>query len=401
MANRVFLHVATPKSGTTYLQRVLWRNAEVLRKGNVLLPGTFKRHYTAAKSVTDRKQMRQVNIKVTGAWPRLAEQINSWPDDALVSHELFAPATVEQAETAKAALNAAETHLILTARALHKQLPAAWQQGVRGGNTLTFDRYLDRIRTGEGTAAKWFWSVQSLADIAQRWGVGIPAEHIHIVTVPPDSSNPGLLWQRYASVLSIDPASCDIDIPKKNVSVGAVEAELMRRVHNRGDSRFRDDRRYSPWTRRLLVKGVLSERRGTPFGPPDDAREWLSERTAAMTRAIEAGGFSVVGDLRELDWQPPLVETRQISDVTEEEIAELCAWTIGRLQEELVQRHPAAALPAVGPDDGIDGILELLEHIRAAEEGVPPRRAPHVPRATRATSTTERLRRAVSVARIL
>lgn len=400
MANRVFLHVATPKSGTTYLQRVLWRNVEVLRQGNVLLPGTFKRHYTAAKSVTDRERMRQVNIKVNDAWPRLAGQSNSWPGDVLISHELFAPATAGQAAAAKGALHAAETHLILTARSLHKQIPAAWQQGVRGGRTLPFDGYLEHLRTDKGRAA-WFWSVQDLADIAHRWGADIPEERIHIVTVPPDSSNPGMLWQRYASVLGIDPASCDIDIPKKNVSVGAVEAELTRRVNDHRDLRFSDDPRFSPWTRRLLVKKILAERRGAPFGPSEEDRGWLSERTAAMTRAIEAGGFSVVGDLRELDWQPPLVETRQTSDVTEEEIAELCAWTIGRLQEELVQRHPAAALPAVGPDDGIDGILELLEHIRAAEEGVPPRPAPHAPRATRASSMTERLRRAVSVARII
>jgi hypothetical protein len=35
---RVFLHVGSPKTGTTYLQGVLWRNREALRRQGLLLP---------------------------------------------------------------------------------------------------------------------------------------------------------------------------------------------------------------------------------------------------------------------------------------------------------------------------------------------------------------------------
>ncbi len=220
-------------------------------------------------------------------------------------------------------------------------------------------------------------------------GAGIPADRVHVVTVPPDSSDPTLLWRRYASVLGIDPATCDVDVPKRNVSLGCVEAEVLRRVHSRQDPRFRKrpGRSYVPWTRKLLAVQILGQRHSAPFGLPADARHWVSERTAAMVREIHGRGYHVVGDLADLAWRPPAPETRLVSSVTEEEVDDVCAWTITRLQEELVRRQPAAVPPAVGPDDGVDGILELLEHIRAADTGTQPRPAP-----PKQTSTTRRLR---------
>lgn len=376
MAKRVFLHVATPKSGTTYLQAVLWQNTEVLREAGLLLPGTFQTHYTAAKAVTKRRRMREVDIDITTAWSRLANQTNRWSADALICHELFAPASAEQAEAARSALDASETHLILTARALLKQVPAAWQQGLKGGDMLPFERFVRNVRDATGKG-EWFWSVQDLGDVARRWGAGIPADRVHIVTVPPDSTDPTLLWRRYASVLGIDPGSCDVDVPKKNVSLGCAEAEVLRRVHSRRDARFRNDpeRSYVAWTRKLLAVEILGERHGAPFGLPANTQEWIPERTAAMTSEIRDRGYHVVGDLADLNWQPPSPQNRLPSSVTDDEVQEVCTWTITRLREELVQRQPDAVPPAVGPDDGVDGILELLEHIRAADTGTQPRPA--------------------------
>src|ERR1700754_1132007 len=35
----VYLHIGAPKSGTTFIQNVLWRNKEVLAEQGVVLPG--------------------------------------------------------------------------------------------------------------------------------------------------------------------------------------------------------------------------------------------------------------------------------------------------------------------------------------------------------------------------
>src|SRR5262245_36560765 len=135
MAKRVFLHVGTPKSGTTYLQAVLWQNADALKRDGLLLPARFSLHYAAAKGVTTRTALkRELDVDVERAWGRLARLSKRWEHDALISHELLAPATHDQARAAKRRLGKdTEVHLIVTVRALHRQLPASWQEQVKSG----------------------------------------------------------------------------------------------------------------------------------------------------------------------------------------------------------------------------------------------------------------------------
>ena len=88
----------------------------------------------AAKGITSRSSCkREIKGDASRAWPRLVKQINEWPTAAGMSHELLAPASEEQADAAKALIVGAEIHVVLTVRALHKQLPAAWQEQVKGG----------------------------------------------------------------------------------------------------------------------------------------------------------------------------------------------------------------------------------------------------------------------------
>ncbi len=389
MATRTFLHVGTPKSGTTYLQAVLWRNAAGLRRDGLLLPGSFQAHYAAAKGVTRAPGLgRETRHDVNAAWPRLVEQVNAWSGDALISHELLAPASREQAESARARL-VGDVHLVLTARALHKQLPASWQEQVRSGVSTPYDTFVERVKdnTGKGT---WFWSVQDLAGIANRWASGLPADRVHIVTVPADLSDPTLLWQRYAALVGRNPAAYDIETPRRNASLGVVESELLRRVHAAKDDRFTDRRRHR-WTRKLLATEILGQRPGAPIRTPPDVRSWLVARSEAMLESVAGAGYHVVGDLDELTWQPASDNARLLSSVTDDEIAEAGAWTIAQLQKTLMRRQLAEPSPPVTPDDGVAGILELLEQLRAADTSGSPRR-----RST-ATSPLGVVRRARSV----
>jgi hypothetical protein len=392
MAKRVFLHVGTPKSGTTYLQAVLWQNVEALKRDGLLLPARFTAHYAAAKGVTTRTGLkRELDIDVERAWARLARQSRRWDHDALISHELFAPATHEQARDAKRRLGKAEVHLIVTARALHRQLAASWQEQVKSGMSLPFEMFLNRVRDREARG-EWFWDVQDVVDIIDRWGGRARPAQVHVVTVPVGSDDPGLLWSRYASVLGLDPSAYDSEVPRKNVSLGVVETELLRRVHAVRDGRFTDSQRHY-WTRRILAGDLLGQRRGAPIELPGDVRPWLDERTHQIVTAIRERGYDVTGDLDELGWGEPPANARSVGSVTPEEINEATAWTIARLQEELVQRQPTNPPPAVGPTDGAAGILELLEHIRATDTGETPR-APIL----RKVSAVHRLRKTITAA---
>ena len=60
-------------------------------------------------------------------------------------------------------------------------------------------------------------------------------------------------------MLGVDPSSYDSEVPRKNVSLGPVETELLRVVHALHDDRFTDSARHQ-WTRKLLASELL--------GPP-------------------------------------------------------------------------------------------------------------------------------------
>lgn len=364
MSKRVFLHVATPKSGTSYLQALLWHNVDALRHHNLLLPATFDTHYVAAKAVTGRTRMRETGVDPATAWSTLASASHEWHGDVLISHELLAGATVDQARRALGQLQPAELHLIITARALHRQIPAAWQQGVRGGLRLTLETFANQVRN-RTRRGLWFWAVQDVPAIAERWSQGVVTPNrVHIVTVPGEATEPTNLWRRYASVLGLDPEMYDVNVPRTNVSLGRTETEMLRRLHRVCDDRF-PDAKSSPWTRGLLVDEVLSERRGDPIWLPDETESWLSPRIDTMATAIAGRGYAVVGDLADLSWQsaPPGVETG--STVTNDQMAEVVAWTVQQLTGHLRRLAPDPPILATSPG-GVTKILDLLDRIRTA-----------------------------------
>ncbi len=94
MARRVFLHVGLPKTGTTYLQTMMWHNRSRLRDQGFLYPGSIRMdHYRAWQDV----RLGPRTGRATGAWERLREEIDAWDGDALLSHEFFSMATPAQA----------------------------------------------------------------------------------------------------------------------------------------------------------------------------------------------------------------------------------------------------------------------------------------------------------------
>lgn len=364
MSKRVFLHMATPKSGTSYLQALLWHNVDALRHHSLLLPASFDTHYVAAKAVTERTRMRETAVDPATAWSTLASASHQWHGDVLISHELLAPATAEQARKALIQLQPAEVHLIITARALHRQIPAAWQQGVQGGLALTLETFANQVRdrTRRGL---WFWSVQDVPAIAERWSQEVVTpDRVHIVTVPHAAAEPTTLWRRYASVLQLDPDRYDVNVPRTNVSLGRVETEVLRRLHRARDDRF-PDTKHSPWTRGLLVDEVLSQRRGDPIWLPNETESWLAPRIDTMTRAIFGRGYAVVGDVADLSWRPAPSGVETGSTVTDDHMAEVLAWTVQQLTGHLRRLAPDAPILATSPG-GVTEILDLLDRIRAA-----------------------------------
>lgn len=307
MSERVLLHVGTPKSGTSYLQDVLFRNQKVLAGHGILYPADrFDAHFLAALDLM-KLPWGGLESEAIGAWERLAAQVRGHRGTAVISHEILATASRQQVGHALESLGhgtGTEVHLVVSARDLARQIPAEWQENVKHRSVISYRRFLDQVRdpARTGRIATWFWGVQELPDILDRWGHALPPEHVHVVTVPPPGSDPDLLWHRFSRVFGLDGLDLDLVADRANPSLGVPETALLRRLNQRVNPVV-DPPDYRPLVRELLAHQTLSQRRGSPrLTLPDELRPWVADLQHAWVDALRARGYDVVGDLDELLW---------------------------------------------------------------------------------------------------
>src|SRR5690606_37313287 len=97
---RVFLHVGTPKTGTSFLQDVLFQNRSTLRDAGINYPASrFDGQFLAALDLM-RLPWGGLEQEAVGAWEQLAEEARSWSGTTIISHEIFAHASSPQVKRA-------------------------------------------------------------------------------------------------------------------------------------------------------------------------------------------------------------------------------------------------------------------------------------------------------------
>ncbi len=301
---RVLLHVGTPKTGTSYLQDVLFRNRDHLAARGVLYPADrFDAHFLAALDLM-RLPWGGLEKEAVGAWDALAERIRGFDGTAIISHEILATASRTQIRRALESLGHPDTevHVVLSVRDLVRQIPAEWQENVKHRRTLRYGRFLDLIRDPErqGRLATWFWGVQEVPDILARWGGELDPSRVHVVTVPPPGAPPTLLWERFADTFGLTGIPLDLQVERVNPSLGVPETALLRRI-NRTSNKLVEPAHYRPLVRELLAHQALAQRTRSPrLSLPPDVRAWADELARAWVAELRERGYDVVGDLEEL-----------------------------------------------------------------------------------------------------
>ena len=150
MTSRVLLHVGTPKTGTSYLQEVLFRNRRVLEGAGIRYPADrFDAHFLAALDLM-RLPWGGLEREAIGAWDRLAGQVRRHRGTSIISHEILATASRSQVARALDSLGhdgtpqGTEVHVMLSVRDLVRQIPAEWQENVKHRSPISYQRFLDR-----------------------------------------------------------------------------------------------------------------------------------------------------------------------------------------------------------------------------------------------------------------
>ena len=66
----------------------------------------------------------------------------------------------------------------MPARDLARQIPAEWQETVKHRGRQQFRRFVADLVHDDRTDAKgWFWKVQGMPAVLERWGAELPPEH--------------------------------------------------------------------------------------------------------------------------------------------------------------------------------------------------------------------------------
>jgi hypothetical protein len=307
MPRRVFLHIGTPKSGTSYLQDRLGLNRDLIaRQGVTYLTTRTGNHFEAALDLIEERWAGQREV-ARGQWAALVAEARRAPRDVLISHEILAAATPGQVATAMAAFADDEVHIILTARDLARQIPAEWQENVKHRGRRSFATFMSVISQARRTnPVVWFWRVQAIPDVLLRWGNGLPPERIHVVTVPQPGGDQDLLWNRFAGVIGIDPDARYAESTDLNPSLGIVEAAVVRRLNKLLAGRGIPREVYVDLVREVIARDTLAKR-ADPIRAVLPERRWpfVEKVTAEWLDWLEGAGVDVVGDLDELRPQRP------------------------------------------------------------------------------------------------
>lgn len=300
MAERVVLHVGAMKSGTSYVQRLLVTNKQVLAGRDVLFPGrSWRAQVRAVADVLDRK--RVVAKPPEGAWQSLVEELDAWRGTGIVSMEFLGPAGAAKIERVVSSFPRGSVQVVITGRDLSRNVPAMWQETLKNGRTRTFEEYVAAIRDREQGPGLGFWREQGLVRMCRRWSDAVGTDNVTLVTLPPAGAPPEELWRRFAAAAGVDAAGIE-QPPAANESLGAASTEVLRRLNVRLDGMDYGD--YAPLVKHQLAQRVLGPRRAEEPSVGFDPPEWLRERAEDMVARLRETGVRVEGDLADLTLVP-------------------------------------------------------------------------------------------------
>jgi hypothetical protein len=369
VARRVFLHVGLPKSGTTYLQAVLGKNKKVLKqRASLLYPGvTWSRQVDAVRDVRRMKLPPSQRTVVAGAWDRIVAEMQAWRGDAIMSMEWLCMANPGQVQRIAKDLESTELHVIFTVRDVGRTVPAAWQEFSQNRATWRWPEFLEQV-TGEDpmdtSAGRAFWSQQDMELLLDRWSGSVPADRIHVITLPQSGADPAELWRRMATVVDIDPEGYDLTDLGSNASLGMESAELMRRVNVRLKEQGLTIGAYNNIFKHKVAKQILATRKGQESKVllPTQYHDWARARAEQQIRAIESSGAQVVGDLDDL--RPVFAATSGAQTVAHEPDADAVldaavqALIAVALEPPRTKKRPAPAKPKAQPQPQPEPVRE-------------------------------------------
>lgn len=290
----VYLHVGPVKTGSTYLQDLLWRNRDDLALQGYHYPARHPNEMWLA--TTDLQDHAFIDFEIpeaAGVWAEVCRRVAAQDAPSVISHEVFGWSTEEHVAKIVRSLAPARLHVIVMARSLAPILSSLWQEKIK---QVYPDTNLGDFLAAEREAGSP-WTDASL--IVDRWRAHVPRTRIHVVTVPPRGADPTLLLDRFGRALGIRTVAWHTDGAATNHSLDRVQAELFRRLNVAAlpVQHVRAQRRLINGSLLPLLRAADPRRE---IRLPTSEREWIDTETSRRIDVLQRSGAHIHGDLADL-----------------------------------------------------------------------------------------------------
>ncbi|HEY7043450.1 MAG TPA: hypothetical protein VH419_07270, partial [Nocardioidaceae bacterium] len=287
----VFLHVGTMKSGTSYVQSTLNKNADALAGFGISWHGMQETNLAVQDLTASKLSMPGSK----GAWDRLAAKVRATDGDTVISMELLGPCSRRIRHKIAESLGRPQLHLVVTWRDVTKVALSHWQENAQNRQEIGWEQYAEEITAPDRPSGRphRFWMHHDVAALLSRWSDVVDPQAMTVITVP-SGADQDELWRRFARVIGVpdERARAMPTSRPKNASLGAISAELMLRLNAR--TRQLGWPQYRLGVKVPLAKRVLSSRAADEprFALKPEHHKLLRERALTMVDAVAASPAS-------------------------------------------------------------------------------------------------------------
>lgn len=324
MASRLILHIGPQKSGTTYIQEVLTHSVDAVAAAGVVYPLPTGTRTTGARERYGNHEWATYGLlgteypwvsaqraeAETRTWQVLERHVRREPGTVLLSAEALAAIRGPAIRRLLDRLGAGHVEVVITARALDRTLPSLWQQHIRNGRRLGFDRYLrmlDEQRNLPPSAVErdrepHFWRAFAAGRLVRRWAEHVGVARVRVVTSP--GTPPELLWSRFAEATGLgalaDPPA-DVGTRRVHTGLTAPEVLVLAALNTALDAAGWPPEQARRLRERVLADGFAPRTdRGPRLTLPPEWRARVRRWSAEDVADLRDTGATIVGDIDDL-----------------------------------------------------------------------------------------------------